>query len=84
MNCAHPGAGLASPRRDLSIRAVGGAPRPSRKTQENTGNGGELSYLCAGRKSPADLNLVGLGKPSFPKRRVAPAQGPDWLLLTEI
>ena len=35
------------------------------------------SSMGAGWKSPAELNLVGLGKPSFPKRRVAPAQGPD-------
>ena len=35
-SCACPGAGVASPRRDRSIRAVGGAPRPHQKAQENT------------------------------------------------
>ena len=81
---ACPGPGFTSPERDLSIGAVGRAPRPHRKAQENTRKWAGPKLSGAGWKSPAELNLVGWEKSNFPKRRVAPAQGPDWLLLTEI
>ena len=76
-NGSCPGAGLDYTRRDLLLVLFG----KHKKTHEN---GRGPSSMGAGWKSPAVLNLVGSEKPSYPKRRVAPAQGPDWLLLTEI
>ena len=57
---------------------------PLEKRKKTQGNGGSPKSLCAGRRSPAELNLVGWEKAGFSKRGVAHTEGPDWLLLTEI